>query len=521
MFNLSTVIETSARDYGNKDAIVFGDKRFTYGQIHGMVNQLAHGLQKAGITKGDKVALTCPNLPYFPVAYYAILKLGATVVPLNILLKKDEIAYHLKDSGAKAYFCFQGTADLPMGEDGYGAFQEVSTCEKFWMITADPTAESPIAGTKTMMQIMAGNPAEFTSTTTSSDDTAVVLYTSGTTGKPKGAELSHNNIMMNMVVNQGLGRLEHEDIQLLVLPMFHSFGQTIQMNSGFYKGNTIVLIPRFEPTAVLSALEKENVTIFCGVPTMYWALLNVPDADKKFDLAKISKNLRLGVSGGASIPVELLKQFEAKFGVTILEGYGLSETSPLATFNALDRERKTGSIGQAVWGVEVDVFDENDQPVKTGEVGEIVIRGHNVMKGYLGKPEETAKAMRNGWFHSGDLAKKDEDGYFYIVDRLKDMVLRGGYNVYPREVEEVLLTHDQISLAAVIGVPHDVHGEEVKAFVIPKPGENLTSEALISWCKEKMASYKYPRIVEIRENLPMTATGKILKRELRKPEAGL
>jgi len=514
MLNLAVVLENSARELPEKTAVVFGDMRFSYAQINGAANQVANGLVAAGIQPGDKVALSCPNLPYFPIVYYGILKAGAAVVPLNVLLKRREIAYHLADSDAKAYLCFQGTPELPMGEEGWAGFNEVDGCEHFWMMTADPAGASPIEGTQTLGQLMGPQPPVFDTVQTDAQDTAVILYTSGTTGMPKGAELSHSNIVMNAFVVRELFQPRDDDVQLVTLPLFHSFGQTVQMNGGFLGGHTLVLIPRFDPEAVFNAFEKENVTLFCGVPTMYWALLHYPGAEK-FDLEKIANTLRLGVSGGAAMPVEVMKQFSQKYKVKILEGYGLSETSPVASFSRMDMPHKPGSIGVPVWGVEMRVVDENMNDVPVGEPGEIVMRGHNVMKGYYNKPEANEEAFRGGWFHTGDVATKDEDGYYYIVDRIKDMIIRGGFNVYPREIEEIMITHPAVSLVAVIGVPDDQYGQEIKAYVVLKEGHTAEPAELVAWCKENMAAYKYPRIVEIRESLPMTATGKILKRELR------
>jgi long-chain acyl-CoA synthetase len=345
-------------------------------------------------------------------------------------------------------------------------------------------------------------------------DTAVILYTSGTTGQPKGAELSHSNIIMNAFVVRELFKHSDDDIQLVALPLFHSFGQTVQLNGGFLGGHTLVFLPRFEPEAAFRALQDENVTIFCGVPTMYWALLNYPDAEK-FDLEKIASTLRLGASGGSSLPVEVIKGVEERFNLPILEGYGLSESSPVATFSRLDMERKPGSIGVPIWGIEVKVVDEDGEEVPVGEAGEIIMRGHNVMKGYYDRPQETAHTLRNGWLHTGDVGRMDEDGYFSIVDRIKDMIIRGGYNVYPREVEEMLMTHPDVSLAAVVGVADDEYGQEIKAFIVPKEGTDPQPDAIVAWAKEEMAAYKYPRLVEIRDTLPMTATGKILKTDLR------
>ena len=303
------------------------------------------------------------------------------------------------------------------------------------------------------------------------------------------------------------------DTHLVTLPLFHSFGQSVQMNSGFYNGATLNLLSRFTPAAALSEMEKNDVTIFAGVPTMYWALLNYADADK-FNLAKIAANLATCHAGGSPLPLEVLRGFEAKFNTKVLEGYGLSETSPVAVFNKAANSR-AGSVGFPVWGVQVRVVDENGADVPTGELGEIIIRGHNIMKGYYKQPEATAAAIKDGWFYSGDIGRFDAEGFLYIADRVKDMILRGGFNVYPRELEEVLMTHSAVSLCAVVGVPHDAHGEEVKAFIVLKQAVELTENELVEWCKANMASYKYPRIVEFRETLPMTATGKILKRELR------
>lgn len=514
MLNLAVVLEDSAREVPQKTAVIFGDRQFSYAQINGAANQIANGLAAAGIGKGDKVAISCPNLPYFPIIYYGILKAGATVVPLNVLLKRREIAYHLRDSNAKAYFCFQGTPQLPMGEEGWAGFNQVDECEHFWLVTADPAAPSPIEGAATMGQLMAAHPPTFETVQTEALDTAVILYTSGTTGQPKGAELTHSNIIMNAFVIRELFESRTDDVQLVTLPLFHSFGQVVQMNAGFLSRHTLVFLARFDPGDAFKALQDHNVTIFCGVPTMFWALLNYPNADE-YDTEKISRTLRLGVSGGASLPLEVIKGMQEKYNIPLLEGYGLSETSPVASFGRLDKERKPGSIGVPIWGVEMRVVDKDDNDVPVGEPGEIIIRGHNVMKGYYNRPEATAEAFRGGWFHTGDVATMDEDGYFYIVDRIKDMIIRGGFNVYPREIEEVLMTHPAISLAAVIGVPDNQYGQEIKAYVVLKDGASATPEEIVAWSKQEMAAYKYPRIVEIRDSLPMTATGKILKTALR------
>lgn len=516
MLNLASVFTCSADLYPDKMAVVCGESRLTYRQMHGAINQIANGLADAGINKGDNVALSCPNVPYFSLAYYAILKVGATVVPLNVLSTGREIGYYLNDCNAKAYLCFQGTAELPMAKAGYEGFQQAEGCEHFWVMMADPAAPSSVAGATSLAEMMAPQSADCDTTCTEPCDTAVILYTSGTTGFPKGAELSHSNMVMNALASKSIMANVHEDVQVISLPLFHSFGQTCQMNAGFASGNTLVFVPRFTAEAVFSALQQENGTVFAGVPTMYWALLSYDNKDGRFDMEKIIKTFRIGISGGASLPVEILTGFEKKYRIPILEGYGLSETCPVATFNHLDHIRKPGSTGTPIWGVEIRIVDVDGSPLPAGEVGEVAIRGHNIMKGYYGNPEATARAIKaGGWFHTGDLGKLDEDGCLYIVDRVKDLIIRGGFNVYPREVEEVLMTHPAVSLVAVIGVPHDQHGEEIKAYVLIEEGAAISEPELIAWSKQQMAAYKYPRIVEFRASLPMTATGKILKKELK------
>ncbi len=525
-YNLASLLETSAQNYPEREAIVFPatGRRMTYAEVDAVANMVANLLVSKGIQPGDKVALSCPNLPYFSLVYWGILKAGATVVPLNVLLKGREVAYHLGDSDAKAYFCFEGTAELPIGQEGYAGFQQADGCEHFFVITAALDGESPFEGIQTFGQALGGMEATFDTVETDEDDTAVILYTSGTTGQPKGAELRHRN----MRDNARLGELqfgadaERPDTFLCVLPLFHSFGQTVIQNGSAAYGGTVVMLPRFEAGAALALMESEGITFFAGVPTMYWGLLHaLKEADGKVDVAKIKANLRVAAAGGSALPVEVHKAFEREFGVTILEGYGLSETSPVASFSQYGEPVRVGSIGKPVPGVEMklieqDGWDEIDPEGKDPDaVGEIAIKGHNIMRGYYGRPEATEEAIRDGWFRSGDLGRRDEDGWYYIVDRSKDMIIRGGYNVYPREIEEVLMTHPDVSLAAVIGVPHESHGEEIKAVVILEDGATLTEGELLAWGKEQMAAYKYPRQIEFVPNLPMTATGKILKRELK------
>jgi long-chain acyl-CoA synthetase len=514
MLNLATILEDSARRYPTKDAFIFMDTHLNFAQINGAANQIANGLKAIGIEKGDKVALNCLNLPYFPMVYFGILKAGATVVPLSVLLKRDEVEYHLNDSDAKACFAFVGTPDLPMAQENYAGFQKADQCDNFFVITPKPTDPSPIEGVKTLGMLMAGQSPVWEPVATGADDTAVIIYTSGTTGKPKGAELTHSNLMMNTILSSDIITFTKEDTLLTVLPMFHIFAMVVLMNAGIYRGSTNVLLPRFDAAAVLGLMQKHKVTVFAGVPTMYWGLLNYENAD--FDFNSISKNLRMCASGGAALPVKVLEDFEAKFKVPILEGYGMSEGSPVVTFNHIETGRKPGSVGTPAWGVEVKLVDENDNEVPQGEKGELVYRGHNVMKGYYKRPEVNKEVLRGGWLHSGDVAIKDEDGFYFIVDRTKDMIIRGGLNVYPREVEEVMMKHEAVSMVAVIGVKDDKMGEEIKACVVLKEGKSVSESDLKQWTKEHIAAYKYPRIIEFMASLPTSATGKILKKELRK-----
>jgi long-chain acyl-CoA synthetase len=524
MVNLASILEDSTAKHPDRTAIVFGDLRLSYAQVNGAANQVANLLVSRGIQPGDRVALSSPNLPYFTIIYFGILKAGATVVPLNVLLKGREVAYHLNDSGAKAYFAFEGSAELPIGEAAWEGFQATDSCQEFFLIKLDSNAPAPMEPPEYYAPLVAEQPATFDTVQTDADDVAVILYTSGTTGQPKGAELMHRNLIDNVKVHTELFAASHDepDTYLCVLPLFHSFGQSVIQNGAIYYGGTIVLLPRFEADAALSLMLRENVSYFGGVPTMYWGLLQALDANPEaYDVGVLAKNMRAAVAGGAALPVEIHRAVQERFGVTILEGYGLSETSPVASFSRFGTEPRVGSIGVPIPGVEMklinddwsDVPDEIQEDGKTA-VGEIAIKGHNIMKGYHGRPDATAEAIKDGWFRSGDLGRKDEDGWYYIVDRSKDMIIRGGFNVYPREIEEILMEHPAVSLVAVIGVPHDSHGEEIKAVIVKKPGDATTEDEILAWGKEQFASYKYPRIVEFRDELPMTATGKILKREI-------
>ena len=514
MQNLAAYLQRSATLYPDQTAIVFGDTRLSYAQLNAAANQVASGLISRGLKPGERVALGSPNLPYFPIAYYGILKAGGVVVPLNILLRPKEIEYHLQDCGARFYLCFEGSAELPLATLAKEAFEQVDTCEELFIMAAADKTALEIDGQPTLAALMKDQPTEFDYLPRSNDDLALLIYTSGTTGLPKGAMLTHTNIAQNSMVGITMMKYEKNDTLLLTLPLFHVFGQVLQLQSGIAAGATLVMIPRFDPEQVLTLMDKENVTQFAGVPTMYIALLNVKDLKERFDLEKISQKMRVCVSGGAAIPVEVIRQFEETFKAPILEGYGLSETSPIVCFNSLD-SRVPGSVGKPVIGVDIRIIDENGESKAQGEEGEILVRGHNVMSGYFNSPEKTADAIKDSWFYTGDIGRLDEDCNLFIVDRVKDVIIRGGFNVYPRELEEVLMTHSQVANVAVVGVPHEKLGEEVMACIVPANKDEASLEVMHEWVKDRFASHKYPRLIEFYEELPMTATGKILKRELR------
>ncbi len=507
--NVATLLRESATRHADRPALVLGDSTLTYAALHAMAQRFAGGLRGLGIAPGQHIALLLPNVPHFTIAYFGGHTAGTPVVPLNVLLTAEEIAYHLEDSDAVALVVWE--AFLPQARS---AFDRVDGCRHLIVARADRADASAPEGAVSFGALVTASAPVTDLPATMPDDTAVILYTSGTTGRPKGAELTHFNLFFNAhYVRTRLVPLDAGTVSLGVLPLFHSFGQTVVQNATLGAGGTLVLMPRFEADGAMGMIQKHRVTLFAGVPTMYFGLLHHPDAGA-YDLSSI----RHCISGGSAMPVEVMKAFDAKVGVDILEGYGLSETSPVASFNTLDRPKKAGSIGIPIDGVEFRLEDEQGRPITEPHTpGEICIKGHNVMKGYWKRPDATAEAVRDGWFHSGDVGTRDEDGFYFIVDRKKDMIIRGGFNVYPREVEEILYAHPAIAEAAVIGVPHPSHGEEVKAVVALKPGHpGVDADALIAHCREHLAAYKCPRIIGFMEALPKGPTGKILKRELRR-----
>ncbi|HEX2913691.1 MAG TPA: long-chain fatty acid--CoA ligase [Chloroflexia bacterium] len=505
--NLAMLLTESAKNHPEDVAVIYESFKMTYAQLDAASNQFANGLDKMGIKRGENVGLMLPNIPQFLIAYYGILKLGAVVVPMNVQFKASEVDYILNDSDAVALI----TMDAFMTE-AFKGYQHAALCRHLIMVqTMGLDIPLPDHGVVKFEEVYKESSPVFDLTPTSPDDTAVIIYTSGTTGRPKGAQLTHFNMFYTAVSSRKLVPPSPNDVAIAILPLFHIFGQSSVMNCMLERAGTITLVPRFEAGKVLEVIERDKVTLFEGVPTMYFAVLYHPE-HKNYN----TSSLKYGISGGAAIPVEVLHAFEKEFNVPVLEGYGLSETCATATFNDVEHPRKAGSIGRANAGISVKVVDAHDREVSRGEKGEVIIRGYNVMKGYYKRPEETTESLRSDWLHTGDIGYMDEDGYIYIVDRVKDMIIRGGYNVYPREIEEVMYQHPAVREVAIVGIPDPRMGEDIKAYVSLKVGTTATPEELIEFTRERVANYKYPREVEIMEELPKNSTGKILKTELRK-----
>lgn len=497
MTNLATTLVNTTGSHPDRTAVRLDDRALRYRDLDDLSARVAAWLLRRGITAGDRVGLMAPNVPEFLMVYYGILRVGAVVVPMNPQFKSREVDYYLSDSAASLALAWHGVADQ--------AAKGAASAGTDLVIIEPADFASTLAGAGPEPAVADRVPS----------DTAVILYTSGTTGQPKGAELTHANLLTNVEVTRTtLLNLGPRDVVLGALPLFHSFGQTVGMGCAMASGACLTLLPRFDPVRALEIIERDQVTVLMGVPTIYAAILHSAGG------AAETATLRLCVSGGAAMPAEIMRAFEKRFGCTILEGYGLSETSPVASFNHPGRERKPGTIGQAIAGTEMRVQNDDGDPLPPGQIGEIAIRGHNVMKGYWRRPDDTAEAMAGGWFRTGDLGRVDSDGYFSIVDRKKDMIIRGGLNVYPREVEEVLYEHPAVAEAAVIGVPDQLLGEEVAAVVKLKPGASADPGELREHVKRQLAAYKYPRHVWIVDELPHGGSGKILKRAITVPPLG-
>lgn len=500
MENVTALLYNSYKNNPDNSALIWSGSRVTYGELKAAVYKLAAGLKDIGIQKGDRVLLMLPNIPHFPIAYYAILAVGAVVVPVNIMFKEREIAYQLEDSEAVAVIGWEGF------KDDIIAARDRTESLKHIILLGDDIPDFTIHLTKFIARYKEiEQPEEVLA-----DDTAVILYTAGITGHPKGAELTHSGILFGArVMAETLRYTEREKI-LSVVPFFHSFGGSVILNAGLYGGAALSLSPKFNPQDTLATIAREKITIFAGVPTMFKMISDLPNY-AEFDCS----SLKYCLSGGSRLHSDLLQKFEERFNTYILEGYGLSETCATASFNNFKRERKPDSIGYPLDGIDIKVFDDDDKEVTIGDVGEIVVKGPTLMKGYRNRPQATSEAIKDGWFHTGDIGRMDMDGYFYLVDRKTDVILKGGFKVFPREIEEVIAAHPQVKEVAVIGIPDKTMGEEIKACVVPKEGNRINPAALLEYCHERMANYKCPSVLRFYRELPKGATGRVLKKELR------
>jgi long-chain acyl-CoA synthetase len=497
--NLALLLEESAARFPERPAIFIDGETITYGELDLKAGRIASGLKELGVQKGDRVGIHLSNCSEFVMAYFAILKAGATVVPINVMLKSPEIRYLLSDSGAR--FLFTAEELVPDVEPAIQDLPGFRTAIVIGSSGRHAAFGDLVGNQRSPMNAVDVDPHE---------DIAVIFYTSGTTGKPKGAMLTHGNMVFDAVASAQTFKYTPEDRVLSAMPLFHSAGQTIVITAPFSCGAAMVLLRRFVTERVFQSLKTEKPTVFVGVPTMFFQILNDPQADRFAD-----NTLRLCLVGAAPIPKSIFDEFVREFEVEMSEGYGLSECSPVCAHNPVGGLKKSLSIGVPIIGVDMNIFDDDDRPLAPWEIGELVVRGANVMKGYLNRPKESAEALRSGWLHTGDMAYRDWDNYFFIVDRKKEMILTGGFNIYPREIEEILFAHEKVSEAAVVGIPDLEKGEKAKAFIVLKQGESATGRDIIEWCRERMAAYKVPRDVEFVLTLPRNAAGKVLKRVLR------
>ncbi|MEU4317619.1 long-chain fatty acid--CoA ligase [Nocardia fluminea] len=507
-FNLATILREARNADPAAPCLLLGHRTLSYADVDDESSRFARGLRANDFRAGTVLAVSLPNCTEFVIAYFGALKAGVTLMPLNPLLTARELAFHLSDSEAVAILTHHDSV-----AEVVEAARSVGDIELFVVPRA---AGGPVPlGTKPFAALLCAEVDDFENahgdiTPTSADDLAVLLYTSGTTGSPKGAALSHFQLYMNCTISMDITGIGRDDVVLAALPMFHVFGLSGTLNGAVRAGAALSVVTKFAADTVLAVMARDGVSVMLGVPTMYFALL-AADATG----CNLSR-LRIACSGGAPMPAKVLTEFENRFGVTVVEGYGLSETASSATVNRPD-DRRFGSVGKPIWGIQVRVVDEegNSLPAGPEHVGEIVLAGHNVISGYYRRPDATQAAFTDGWFRTGDLGYLDRDGYLFIVDRKKDMVIRGGYNVYPREVEEVLYTHPAVAEAAVIGIPDERLGEEVHAVVALKPDSVADPGDIIDFCRQRLAAYKYPRAIRIINELPKGPSGKILKQELR------
>jgi long-chain acyl-CoA synthetase len=500
-FNLAVILNETAQSAPERPVVVYDGGQLTYAELDQASDRLAAALAAAGIKPGDRVALQLPNIPQFLISYFGILKAGGAVVPLNVMLKAPEVAFLLGDSGAAVLITWEGV----LAEAAKGA--EAAGLDRVYAV--GHAGEG--GGAVPFERLLAGPPPLREMASREPTDTAVIVYTSGTTGRPKGAELTHLQLYMNADIPGRLFGVRPDDVVITVLPLFHVFGLSSILDICVRFGCTMSLVPRFTPAAVLTAIQRDRATIFEGVPTMFADLLFHPDLDR-YDLS----SLRIAISGGASIPAPVLDAFEKRFGLVILEGYGMTETASTITQNLSAAERRPYSVGQPIWGTQTQVWGDDDRPLPPGpeHVGEIVTRGAHVMKGYLNHPEATASAFTGDWLHTGDLGYFDQDGFLFIVSRKKELIIRGGYNVYPSEIENVLHAHPAVAEAAVVGIPDARLGEEVMAVIIRRPAMAVSEPELVAYCRQRLAGYKCPRVYQFRSELPKNTLGKVLKDEL-------
>jgi long-chain acyl-CoA synthetase len=500
--NISNFLIESAGCKPVHPAIRFLERTITYEELNRQVDRLSHGLLRAGLHPGDICVLMMPNSIDWAIVYFALAKVGVVVLPVNFLYRVGELEHIFKDSGAQAFIGHKDYLEHPR--------QIMEHLPKMDLRIAQGGSHGQ--GFIPLEELFVDKVA-FDPYPTRDEDTWAIIYTSGTTGRPKGAMLTHYNLVNNAMTVANMRSTDPNDVVFGVLPFFHIFGQTSVLNASIYLGLTIRLWPHFSAEELFSAIEEEESSILIAVPTIFNRLVELADVHPPR-----RSGLRFCVSGGTSLPVEVLHRFEDRFHTNIYEGYGLTECSPVCVENPFGRQTRPGSIGFAIPGFEVRIVNDQDQDVPIGAVGELVIRGPGVMKGYLNQPEATAETLRGGWLHTGDLARMDKDQYIYIVDRKKEMIIRGGYNVYPREIEEILYTHPDVVEAAVVGVPHPDLGEEVIAAVVLRQGACVTPEELRQLVKERVAPYKYPRRIHLVKELPKSHTGKILRKILREEE---
>lgn len=510
MKNLVGLLEESVSKFPDAEAVISGEVRLTYKRLNEEVNRIGNSLVRCGVKKGDRVVLMTPNSHHFVIAYFGILKAGGVVVPVNTFFRGEELKFIINHSGATCSIVSRSY--LERFNEIEDSLEHIKKIISFGEVLGQLRNDSKVLVWEKLTQ-NAGS--QDTGIEIGLQDTAAIIYTSGTTGRPKGAMLTHFNLASNIdSITKAFGSTTPE-VMLCVLPLFHAFGATVCMLFPISIGSKVVIMSHFHPHEVLRSITQERVTIFAGVPTMYAMLANV-ERVHNLDLS----SWRLAISGGAALPLEVMKRFEEKFPVLIYEGDGPTECSPVTSTNPIGGRRKPGSIGVPVPGVKMRIVDEKGNTLPPGQIGEIVVKGPNVMKGYFNDAEATRESIRDGWFHTGDMGKVDEDGYFYILDRKKDMVNVGGFNVYPREVEEVIYTHPKVKEVAVIAAPDrkGLRGEIPKAFIVLKEGTEMDSHEIIEYCHRRLAGFKVPRKVKFCESLPKTASGKIKKAVLKEKE---